>query len=311
MSQNKAQIDKLLTNASSAYIPKGFVSEMILPMIAVKQYSGKLGKYGQSYLRIENTLVGGEGKFRRVQTITRETTGYEVESHGLEGMVTKRDYANVELPFKAEEDETMGLTTSLFLGKEKSLADTLSSTSILTQNTTLSGSAQFSDYLNSDPIDKFDAARTAILDGCGELANGVIMDYKVYSKLKFHPQMLEALGFKENRPGGLSVSELAQALDVQKIFLASARYNSAKEGQTSVLSPVWGKNIIFGVFPDKAETYQTSVGYRIQIEGSQPRKVYKEKVSNPPGSMSILVEDEYDQLISNANAAYLIKDAIA
>lgn len=311
MTQMKAVVDQLITNASNAYIPKGFVCEMILPEVKVAQYTGKLGKYAASYLRIENTLAGGEGKFRRVQTITRETDGYEIDSHGLFDVITPREYKNVTLPFKAENDVAMGLTTMLYLGKEKSLADTLSNTSILTQNTTLSGTSQFNDYLNSDPISKFDIARNAVLDGCGELANGVIMDYKVYSKLKFHPQMLEALGFKYSRPGGLTIDELAQAMDVQKIILANSRYNSAKEGQASVLSPVWGKNIIFGVFPEKAEPYQISLGYRVQLEGTQPRKVFKSPIDNPPESTKVLVNDEYDQFISNATAAYLIKDAIA
>jgi hypothetical protein len=39
--------------------------------------------------------------------------------------------------------------------------------------------------------------------------------------------------------------------------------------------------------------------------------VYKQAAFNPPGSNIVLVEDAYDMLISNALAAYLIKDAVA
>lgn len=311
MAQLKAIVDKLLTKASSMYVPTGYVSEKALPSIGVLQSSGLLGKYGNSHLRIENSLKGGRGQYRRVETITRSTTGYQIEGHGLEGIVTKEDYKNVELPYKAEEDEVLGLTSSLWLGKEKSLADTLSSTAILTQNTTLSGTAQFSDYANSDPLDKFKTARETVRSGCGVSPDTALMDWSVWNVLRFHPQMLDSLGYKFNRPGGLDINELAVAMGVKRILLAEAVYNSAKEGQSDSLAAVWGKHIIFGVLPEKAMVRQVSLGYLVQYEGEAPRKVYKYDLNNPPESRGILVEDNYDMLISNAAAGYLIKDAIA
>jgi hypothetical protein len=88
-------------------------------------------------------------------------------------------------------------------------------------------------------------------------------------------------------------------------------YNSANEGQTDSLAAVWGKHIIFGVLPLQAQVRQVSLGYLVQYAGEAPRKVYKYAVNNPPESNAILVEDNYDMFISNANAGYLIKNAIA
>jgi len=311
MAQLQAIQDKLLTQASSMYIPVGYISEMLLPSIGVEQSTGKLAKYGNSHLRIENSLKGGRGKYRRVESITRSTDSYEIEGHGLEGLVTKDDYRNVNAPYKAEEDETLGLSTHLWLGKEKSLADALGDTSILTQNTTLSGASQLSDYLNSDPLDDFDTARLAVRDGCGMLPDTAVMSYPVYSKLRYHPQILDSLGFKDNRPGGLSIQELADAMDVKRILIGEAMYNSANEGQSDSLADVWGKNIIFSVSPERAMVRQVSLGYLVQFNGQAPRKVYKWAVNNPPESNAILVEDEYDMFLSNVNAAYLIKNAVA
>jgi len=311
MSQIKAIVDKLLTNVSSAYVPKEIIADKLLPTVRSKQYSGKLGKYGSSHLRIVNSLIGGEGKFRRVKPITRSQDSFQIEGHGLEGIVTKQDYANVEDPYDAEKDETLGLTTMLALEKEYGLGSILTSTSVLTQNTTLSGTSQFSDYLNSDPMSVFATARGTILDAVGFLPNVGILDVAVWNKLRFHPGILDALGFKQNRPGGLSQDELAVAMGVEKVMLASARYNSAAEGAAAVLAPCWGKHIVFAVLPDAAKPYQTSLGYQVIPEGGSQRKVYKYDGQNPAGSTIVLVEDEYDQLISNAAAGYLIKDSIA
>ena len=309
--QMKGIVDGLLSDASSAYIPKGCIADELLPGLKFGQYTGKLAGYGKNHLRIETTVIGGKGKYRMVESIARTTQNFEIEGHGLLGMVTKQDYKNVIDPFDAEKDETMGISTILMLEKEKALADAMGSTSILTQNQTLSGTSQFNDFVNSDPVSKFVAAKKAVRDGCGATANVAILEYAVAEYLRYHPQLLDVLGYKFAKPGGLTNDDLARAMGVAKVFVPDAMYNSAKEGQADVLAPVWGKNLVFAVIPDSAMKYQISLGYNVRLDGSSPRKVYKQSLFNPPGATEILVEDEYDMLISDVTAAYLIKDAIA
>lgn len=311
MAQLKAQVDKLLTQVSSGYFPEGYVSEKILPLISVKQSSGLLGKYGTSHLRIEHDFAGGRGEYRRVEPIARSTTSYQIESHGLEGLVTEDDMRNVEQPFDALKDEVMGLTSLIWLGKEDALASTLTSTSILTQNVTLSGTAQFNDYANSDPLDKFMTARNTIRAACGLPPNAAVMDWRTANILAYSPQILSALGFTQNRAGQLSEVELAKAMGVEKLFIAKAVKEGAKEGQTSSLSAVWGRDIVFLVAPDSAQKYQVSLGYRVEYAGSSPRRVFKYDVNNPPNSVGVIVDSAYDMLVSNVNAGYLIKDAVS
>jgi hypothetical protein len=311
MAQTKAILDKLLTQASSMYIPDGFVCEQVLPLVTVKEKSGKLAGYGTNHLRIENAITGGRGEYRRVESIVRSQSTYYVDSHGLEDIVTPDDYDNVQEPYEAEEDCALALASLLYLGKEKSLADALTSTSIIAQNSTLSGTDQYSDYNNSDPVDDFSTARATVKTGCGMPANKAVMDWSVANKLRYHPQILDAMGFKDSRPGGLTFSELALALGVDKVLIANAMYESAKEGQTSSLAPVWGKHIVFFYAPDTASKRQVSLGYRVQLSRSASRRVYKYDIANPPGSKGIICDDHYDQLLSKATAAYLLKDVIA
>lgn len=304
-------IDPLLTNVSSAYIPEGCVADSLFPPLKFSQYTGKLGGYGKGHLRIENTVVGGRGKYRQVQSITRTTSVFEIESHGLAGMVSKNDYKNVIDPFDAEKDETMGLSTILLLEKEKGLADALGNTATLTQNQTLSGTAQLSDYSNSDVVSVINTAKFAVRNGCGAVANTVILEYAVAEVLRYHPQLLDLLGFKFAKPGGLSDADIAKALGIENVVIPNAMYNSAKEGQTAVLAPVWGKNIVVAAIPKSAQKYQISLGYNIRLDDGQPRKVFKQPLFNPPGATEILVQDEYDMLISDVTAGYLIKNAVA
>lgn len=311
MTQLKAQVDLLLSNVSSAYIPDGCIADTLFPQLKFAQYSGLLGGYGKDHLRIENTVKGGKGKYRTVESIVRSTNQFVIKGHGLEGIVTKEDYANVMDPFDAEKDETMGLSTILLLEKEKALADTLSDTAVMTQNVTLSGTSQLSDYSNSDVVSVINAGKTAVRNGCGAIVNTMVLEYAVAQVLRYHPQLLDLLGFKFARPGGLSNEELAKALDIDNVIVPNAMYNTAKEGQSASLASVWGKHIILGVVPKTPAKYQISLGYNIVPQGSSVRKVYKEQAFNPPGSTNILVEDEYDMHLADVTAGYLIKNAIA
>lgn len=312
MAQTKAIVNKLLTNASKAFFPTGFIAENILPKIMVKQASGTLAGYTNHHLRIINSVMGGRGKAPRIEGVVRtQSDSYQIINHGLEGLVTKDDYDNVEAPYDAEKDEMIGIKTMLAISREKAIADSLTSTSVLTQNTTLSGQSQFSDYTNSDPLGKFKDARLAVKDGCGVAPDTAIMSWEVADTLQFHPGILESLGFAMNRAGQLTYDELAKALKVRRLLVADASYNTAKEGQADSLAPIWGKHIIFGVMPQSAQKYQVSLGYTIRKTGEVAGTVYKYPENNPPESNVILVTDNYDDLLSNVKAAYLIKNAVA
>lgn len=311
MAQMTAIVDKLLTNVSSAYIPQGYISESILPVLTVTQDSGKIAKYGNEHIRLENDLAGGEATYKRVEPISRSQSTYLLEKRGLEGIVTEEDYSNVEQPYDAELDEVMGLTTKLWLRKEKSLADLLTSTSTVSQNTTLSGTSQFNDYASSDPLDKFKTARQTIWAASGQAPDTAVMDWQVANTLAYHPGILDALGYTQNRAGQLSEAELAKAMGVQRLLIGSAVYNSAVAGQSDSLGSVWGKNVVFLVAPTSAAKYQLSWGYRIQKAGMAPRRVTKYQLNNPPGATGVTVDDKFDFVEINDACGYLIKDAIA
>lgn len=312
MAQTTAVLDKLLSDVSNAYIPEGYVSELVFPSFSVKNRTGVLGAYGTSHLRIVNSRMAGRAEARRFESIVRDVSNtYLIEKHGLEGVVTEDDYDNVYEPFDAEQDEVVGLSTSLWLEKEKSLADSLGSTSVMTLNTTLSGTDQLDDYANSDPLDVFKTAQDAILGGCGLMPNRAVMSQEVFNALKYHPSILGTLGFAANRAGTLTIQEVAMALGVERLFVGNVAYESAKLGQTSSLAQVWGKNIILYYAPESAGKYQKTLGYRMQLEGRGPRRVYKYDLNNPPGSKGIIVQDDYSFELVDVNCGYLIKDAIS
>ncbi len=309
-SQQVALVDQLLTGISNKITPVGFVAELVLPMVEVVQTTGLIGSYGTSHMRIVNTVTGGKNKYPTVETGAESTQAYNLALHGLSDIVTKDTIDNKPGPFDAVIDTTGELTTLLQLAKEKGLADSLTSSAIITSGTTLSGTSQYNDYTNSDPLVNFNTARTTVRNLVGVNPDTVIMSLEVVDMLSYHPKILE-VGFKYTRRGELTLEELAKVMKVKRILVAEAMYETAKQGQTSSLAQVWGKHIVFAVAPTSAARRQVSLGYRFQKKAKTTRKVYKNTMTNPVNAIEILVDDQYDQLLSMTDAAYLITDAIA
>lgn len=312
MAQNIPLLDALLTEASNMITPAGMICEKLLPNIKVTKSTGRLLKYGSGHLRMIDSRVVGRGKAPRVEPITRDVaTSYQMERHGLEGLVTFEDYQNNLEPAQPELDETNGLTTLLYVGKEVALASALADTAIITQNVTLAGSDQFSDPNNSDPLKAFLTAQETVRAGCGAYPNAAWMDRAVAKVLKRNPKLFAQLGLMYTQFGYMSDQQLAEALEVDTLLIAEGVYNSAKEGQTDSIVPIWGKHMWFGVIPKVAAPYQTSMGYELTFDGQQPRQVTKEAEFNPSGSTKILVNDNYCHFLSNVLACYGIFGAIA
>lgn len=256
--------------------------------------------------------MSGRGKAPRFEPIIRDVDDtYSIETHGLEGMVTEDDYDNVEQPFDAEKDETMGLTSSIWLEKEYALASTVQNSAIITQGQTLAGTSQFSDYANSKPTEIFGDAQNTVLDGCGFSPNHAIMSLKVFNKLKYHPAILRALGFADARAGQLTKADIMKALDVEFLHIGSVSYEAAKLGQASDFKQLWGNHITMYYAPKTAGKYQKSLGYYMTLSGRPARRVYKYPIDNPPNSKGIIVQDSYSYEILDTKCAYLIKNAIA
>lgn len=315
MTQTRAIVDKLLTNVSNGLFQgnENYISERILPVVPSKQRSGLYGSYGNEHLRIINTAHVGKGGYLEIDPITRSSDSYFIEEHALKTVITEEDFDNVEQPYDERADRTIGLTSLLWLAKEKALADTLMDPAIITQGVTLTSNSQYSElyHADSDPLGDGLVAKNTVRDACGMKPNLIAMSDSVADTLRVHEKLLDKLGFKWNRPGGLSDIELAQALDVKEILVGAAFYNNAKKGQTDNITKVWAKDMIYIVTAKKAAKHQKILGVEMRRKKSKPRQVFRFAQDEPINSEKLIVRDHYDQLLLNTECAYLIQDAIA
>ncbi len=310
--QSGAIVNKLLTNVSNGYFPGSemYLAETILPSISVPQTTGLVGNYSNNHLRIVNTVHEGKGPYRQLESITVGSNMYNIEDHGLHDIITPKQLANFEAPFDAEQDTTLALTLAHYNAKEFGLATALQDPAVITQGKTLTGNARYSQISHDDsnPIEDNIEAHNAIRDATGMRANVAIMGGKTFDYMSRHHRLLDALGFTSLPEGGLSREALARVLNVERVLVGEAMYNASKQGQADDLRSHWGTDVVYARIGAPA-LRQKVLGFEFRLNGTSPRQTFRFTPNMPVNSRGIIVTDNYDQMILNAGAAYLIQDA--
>jgi hypothetical protein len=78
------KVDKLLTQFSIAYRNEQYLGDKILPVLKVKEKTGKFAKYGKDNLRLEDSIERGPGTRARSFDYSVSTGTYSCSEKALE-----------------------------------------------------------------------------------------------------------------------------------------------------------------------------------------------------------------------------------
>jgi hypothetical protein len=308
------RVDRLLTNISLAYVNRNYIADLILPTVPnLKNDSGKIGSYSNDHLRVYSAKRSlYDTAQRRIEWTYSQDDNYNIEYFDLDGYVPDRLAEQTEAPFDAERDATLITQQSLMLEREVALASIMTDTSVLTQNVTLSGTSQFSDYLNSTPEIVIRDAKTAVFNATGMEANRIAMSREVLVTLQLHPFFLDL-----NKGRNVRAASEQDVIDILKtffgftsVYIGNARYISTKQGQAETLSPVWNKDMVIFYTPESPSLMTNSFGYSFQLAGRN-YAVSKRREPNSDKGVLINVEHARDDKILIPTAGYLVKNAVA
>lgn len=311
VNKSNTYVSPLLTQISLAYKNEEYINEKILPVVTVQKDTGKIATYGMDNLRIEESLrAQGSGANEVSHTLTLGDH-YVLADHALKDFVSQEEMDNADKPIQPQIDTTEFLTDRIQVIKEKELADSMANTGVITQNVTLSGTDQWSDFTNSDPFDDIKTAMETVRTGSGMMPNSMIMSYAVMMTLIVHPDLIARL------PGIITVTSEAVVTalklafpNIKNVFVGSAMYNSAGEGVTGVLADIWGKHFWVGYIADKPRLKSRSFGFTYQAPG-QNRQVKVLAYDDDKEGRYVRINDKYDQKVVDNKCMYLIKNAIA
>lgn len=177
---------------------------------------------------------------------------------------------------------------------------------------TLSGTSQWSDYANSNPIN---AILTA-MDAMVMRPNKIVMGQSVWTILRQHPKVVEAV--KATGAGGVNAAgvvvrqAVADVLEVQEIFVGQGWLNSAAKGATVTLGRVWGKHCaLMYTEPVSSTETATTFGFTAESGGGVRVRDWFEPQRGADGSQVVQLVDTVKEIMPATDLGYLFTNAVA
>jgi hypothetical protein len=313
-------IDVALSNISVAWPNNQFVGPALSPSVPVKFQSNKYYVFGREAwgVPVSGDLRAPGTPAIEVPGLTLSTDSYFCQEHALKIAVTPEEEENADSPLEPKNDGTGLVTEQLLLGRELAMKNLVTTAANFASgySTTLSGTSQWSDYTNSDPIGDHRTGVRKIHSGMFLEPNVEIMPYQVLSILEDHPDFIERIKYSER--GILTADIIAAVLGIASVIVPGLGFNSANPGQTASLGYVWGKDVLMAYVPDRpgmkipAFMYEFVWGY-----GGGLPQVVDQWWDNDRKATLIRVQRRYQLKIvaqdatAKAIAAYLIKAAVA
>ena len=323
MSQAPFTIQPRLTAIAMAYRNQDLVADMLLPRVRVDSPTFKYSKYALADgFTIPDTRVGRKSAVNQIDwTATEESAS--VSDYGLEDAIPNFDILAAQaamstqgvMPIDPEARSAQLLEDLVQLDRENRVATLMTTLGTYPSGnrTTLSGTSQWSDFTNSDPVQTILTA----LDVPVMRPNVLWMGQAVWTKFRSHPKVtaaIMAMGGNASVGGTLVSREAVAALfELDEVIVGRSFLNSAKPGQTAVLARTWGKHagLIYRspnvLSPLNNITFGITAQWGDKVAGT---------ITNAPdiglrGGIKVRVGESVKELVTANDVAYFFQNAVA
>ena len=172
---------------------------------------------------------------------------------------------------------------------------------------TLSGTSQWSDFANSNPLNDLLTA----LDVPLFRPNTIVLGQAVWTKIRQHPRLIQAANASAQTGGAITRQQLADLLEVRDVVVGAGFVNTARKGQTATFSRVWGKSCaLLYVGAGLADADQPCFGFTGQF-GTRIAGEVPAPNNGLRGSSRIRVGESVIEVISANDAGYYFNTAVA
>jgi hypothetical protein len=310
---NSFPVTPELTAIAIAYRNKTLIADDVLPRVIVPTADFKYQLFSLAEgFTVPDTKVGRRSAPNEVVFSASEATASVVD-YGLSSPVPNSDIEAANNtpydPLGRATEQTMNL---LMLDREVRAAALVFATGSYAgaNQATLSGTGQWSDFTNSNPL-------SAIMDALDTMVmrpNIGVFGRATWTKLRQHPRIVEAVrgtGAGINAQGVVNRREVADLLELEDIYVGEGFLNTAKKGQTPTTSRVWGKHASF-IYRDSLA--DASVGTTFGFTGQWGSRVAGseyDKNIGLRGGQEVRVGESVKELITANDLGYFFQNAVA
>jgi hypothetical protein len=258
-------VDKILSQISIAWPNAGLVGEQLFPAVTVAKQTDKYYIFGrEAWLPESGDFRAPGSEANEINGLSVSTDQYYAAEHALQIAVTDEERSNADSPLSPDQDATELVTSRIMLGREVAMKNLATATANYssTSTTTLSGTSQWNDYVNSDPILNLRTGKTQIHNRIFLDPTVAVIPYQVMVVLEDHPDFLERIKYSERAI--FSPELLSAVLSLGKVVVPGVGFNSANEGQPTSLGYLWGKDVILAYVPDRPGMKVPAYGYEFK-----------------------------------------------
>lgn len=292
------------------------IADKVLPRVMVPQkFVYTAYNVSQGYI-IPETRVGRKSEPNMVDfggtTITLET-----EDYGLDDLVPNFDIAAYDAmpkpavggPVSPQALSTMMLTNLILLDREVRVSNLVFNTASYSaaNQAVLSGTSQWSDFVNSNPLN----AILGALDIPLVRPNMVVLGQQAVTQLRQHPKIVQAIGRSAQTAGNASLQQIADLLDVSQVVIGRGFYNTARKGQTPTYVRAWGKHCaLLHIDSLAAQMQQPTFGWTGQFD-SRIAGVIPSPETGLRGGERVRVGESVKEVIVSQDAGYFFQNVVA
>lgn len=258
--------DSLMSNvAVSAFSTgmDGLIGNELFPEVGVMRQSDRYAIIDKgNFLRIPDTTRSPRTKAKRVE-FQVSSDRYFADNFALAGEISMEDLQNADNVFGLRSNTTKLVVGDMLRDQEQRIVNIVTSATNMGSGTILAGADKWSDYVNSDPIGDVTTGHAFIKSRTGLIANVAAMDWDTMKILRRHPDLLDKYKSAGGFAGGdISMAQLADALDVDRLLISKAVKENALEGGTSSMTSLWGNNFLLAHIEPGAGQETTTLGLR-------------------------------------------------
>jgi len=307
-------LNPALTAIALSYANQQLIADMVLPRIPVALDSFKYFKMNKDEaFTVPDTKIGRKSEANIVEFGGTEITDSTAD-YGLKDVVPLQDVRNAEgTPFDPMGMASLNLSRLVQLDREQRVAGIVfNAANFATANkATLTSTAQWSDYANSNPL----SAMLTAFDSMIMRPNKVIFGQAVWTVLRQHPRILEAIrgtGAGLSSQGVVSRQQLADLLEVSEVIVGQGWVNGAKKGASPSYARCWGK-FAAAIYTEPVTTTQAATTFGFTAEsggGLRARDWFDDKIGTD-GAQVVQLVDTVKEVLPANDLGFLWSTAVA
>jgi hypothetical protein len=297
------------TAIAIAYRNQELIADGVLPYLPVGSRLFRYLKYSLAEgFTLPDTDVGRKSQPNEIEFPATEVEA-SVRDYGLDDPVPQDDIDSAPPghdPLGVAVEGVMDLT---LLGREKRVADLVfDDTQYAAANkVTLSGTSQWSDFTNSNPISDILTG----LDASVIRPNVMVIGRAAWTKLIQHPKIVKATYGDATDAGVARRRDVAELFELEEILVGQAWVNTAKKGQAATIARVWGKHATLfyrnkTAGARRGTTFGFTARFGSRLAGSMPDSKIGLK-----GGQRVRAGESVKEVITANDLGYHIKNAVA